>query len=157
MLLVLCLCVSLCACGQSNTQLNETEPKVTQPKVTEPKKIVLNKDNIKDFLAVNISSYVSNRTRRAKVEIYPTQAGDFSNTKITLSLGKDLYCTGIKDIKGASYKVIDAEFGKYYQVEFTLPTDGRHEIDIGFEVLFDTDEPLTWHTFDKVSGTFNPR
>ena len=150
--MVLCLCFGLCACGQTNTQPNNT-----QPKETESQKITLNESNIEDFLAVNISSYVSNRTRRAKVEIYPTQAGDFSNTKITLSLGKDLYCTGIKDIKGASYKVIDGDAGKYYQVEFTLPTDGRHEIDIGFEVLFDTDEPLTWHNFNKVSGTFSPR
>ena len=153
MLLVLCLCVSLCACGQSNTQLNETEPKVT-----EPKKIVLNKDNIEDLLIVNISSYVQNRTRRAKIEIYPTQPGDFSNAKVAFSISRDLYVTDIKDIKGAQYKVEEFSYGgKYYVLEFTLPADGRHEIDIGFDVLFDTDEPISFLSFRESSGTFIPR
>ena len=150
--LVLCLCATLCACGQSNNQPIETEPIET-----EPKKIEINNYNVEDYLAVNVSSYVSNRTRCAKIEIYPTQGGDFSNTKITLSLGKALYVTGIKNIKGAKYTLTGPDYYKHYLVDFTLPADGRYEIDIAFEVLFDTDEPITSPRFENASGTFIPR
>ena len=152
MLLVICLCLSLCACEQSNTQPSETEPEVT-----EPRKIVLSEDNIEDYLAVNVSSYIENRSRYAKIEIYPTQGGDFSNTKITLSARKHLYVNGVKSIKGAKYTLNEADWGYYYLIEFTLPADGRYEIDIAFDVLFDTDEPITSPRFKNASGTFIPQ
>ena len=154
--LILVLSIVFSACGQGSIHPAETVVKETEPKVTEVQKIVLSRENIKQFLSIKTSSYVKNRTRYAKIEIYPIQPGEFSSTEVVLMVDPELGCF-IERVEGAKYKEIKADFGNYYDFEFTLPADGKYEIDIEFEVLWDKEDPLSICSFSEVSGTFIPR
>ena len=146
-LLVFCISLSICACGNNDKQ----------PKETESNNIALNEENITELLNVKVSPYVENRKRRAKVEIYPIQAGDFSNTKVHLKLKTDNVCT-IFEIVGEKYEEFESDTrNEYFVVEITLPVNGTYEFDVGFACWLDTTEPIKNWEFQDISGTFIPR
>lgn len=148
LLLVLYMCFGLCACVQNND--------VDTPKETESSNITVNQENIAELLNVKVSPYVEDRTRRAKVEIYPTQAGDFSNTKVYLKLKPDNVCS-IFEIVGEKYEEFESDTrDEYVVVEIMLPVNGTYEFDVGFACYFDTSEPIEKWEFQKASGVFTP-
>lgn len=150
LLLVLCMCISFCSCGSRDDTPQETEP-------TKTKAITISYTNVSKYLNVKVSPYVQDSHRRAKVEIYPIQAGDFSNTTIYLKLKTDNVCS-IYEIVGEKYEESkkSTERGCYI-VEIKLPVTGTYEFDVGFSCIFDTSEPIEKWEFDNARGTFSPR
>lgn len=150
LLLVLCMCISFCSCGSLDDAPQETES-------TETNAITISYANVSQFLNVKVSPYVQDRHRRAKVEIYPIQAGDFSDTTIYLKLKPDNVCS-IYEIVGEKYETFkEGTASNYYVVEIKLPVTGTYEFDVGFSCIFDTSEPIKKWEFDNAKGTFFPR
>ena len=147
LLLVICTCLSFSAC------FSKTEP-ATEPTT---KTIELNKDNISEYLNVKITEYKENNKRRAKVEIYPLKAGDFSDTKVFLKI-QPSSGWNIWEIPGEKYEEYDKDTStEYVVIEIKLPANGMYEIDLGITNFVGGNDFLKKWEFQNVSGTFTPR
>ena len=145
-LLAVCLCIGLCACSVKSEQ----EPA--------SKAIGLNKDNISQYLGYKIGKPVRKSSTSeysiVTIEFYSLQGGSFGNTVVTLSFS-DMYPDYIEEITGAELQSKD-EYPRDGTITFTLPSDGRYEIDL---------EVWDWYgmgtvdfnlEFQNASGTFTP-
>ena len=143
-LLTLCLCVSLCACG--NTK--DIEP-------TEPTSIELTSENISQYLNIKVNEPTDESYYRwITFEIYPLQAGNFKNVEIELSLNV-LHAYILNDATGAELKFTD-EYPRNGTVKFLLPADGRYEFDLKVKCLYGSDHPISKWEFNEIKGTFTP-
>ena len=150
LLLALCVCFSLCACG---TTKNET------PETTEPKSIELTTENISQYLNIVIGEVVDtgDSIDTTLIEFYPLQPGDFTNVEIVLSIKVD----NDFELSSAIGATLETEEESEHKgtLTFKLPVDGRHKIDIKLWDRLgwgDTHDGIYEYTFTSVSGTFIP-
>lgn len=156
LLLALCVCFSLCACG---TTKNET------PETTEPKAIELTTENISQYLNIVIGEVIESTSEvnyhdTAPIEIYPLQAGDFSNVEIELSIKIDREYV-LEDAIGATLETEETESGwpRAGTLTFKLPADGRYKIDVkgwDWNGWASSDDGIYACEITRVSGTFTP-
>lgn len=151
LLLALCVCFSLCACG---TTKNET------PETTESKAIELTTENISQYLNIVIGEpvRVSDYNFTTSMEIYSLQPGDFANVEIVLSIKTNNW-SDLSSAVGATLETDEEAVHEYIgTLTCKLPADGRHKIDInvwayyGEEFYADIEE----YTLVSISGTFIP-
>ena len=148
LLLVLCMCFSLCACGTTKSETPET---------TELKSIELTTENISQYLNVVTDEFVWTSTWSGikTIEFYPLQPGDFANVEIVLSIKvkNDI------ELHSAIGATLETEGESEYigTLTFKLPVDGRHKIDIAlWEQWGGVYNGFFEYTFTSVSGTFIP-
>lgn len=156
LLFVLCMCFGLCACG---TTKNET------PETTEQKPIELTIENISQYLNIVIGEVVESTSEvnyydTAPIEIYPLQAGDFSNVEIELSIKIDNEYV-LKDAIGATLKTKETanSWPRTGTLTFKLPADGRYKIDVKVwnrNGWASNDDGIYACEVTRVSGTFTP-
>lgn len=154
LLLVLCMCFSLCSCGQDDNSSTETENR----------NVTLAESNISDFLNVRLTPYTvedegywDRDVGYVKVEIYPIQAGNFSNTEFSLTFqmlgGNGASADDIK-IDGEKYKILEWNI---FEVDILLPSSGNYEFVINLSHhVYSTSDALEKWEYKNVSGTFIP-
>lgn len=144
-LLVVCLCVGMCACG---TERNDA------PEANEPKSIELTSDNISQYLGIKIGKPADideqHHYGTTAIEFYPLQPGDFSNVAIELF---------IKDFDGNISSVVGSESWddeNKQVIPFLLPSDGRYSIEVTIYDYWYDRYKVEEVEFQNVSGLFTP-
>lgn len=137
-LLVFCLCIGLCACGQNN-------------------EVSLDSDNLSQFLHAKIGPITEENTSRVAyqtIEFYPKVAGNFTNASIELTLHVDS-SVRVRSCSGAELMNLEDDFQSHFQISFILPADGYYSIDLECTKNSDDGFVLGWE-IENVKGTFTP-
>ena len=140
-LLTLCLCVSLCACGVKTDQSEESE---------ESNVVTLNAENISQYLGMKIYEPEDDTM---KIEFYPLQGGSFSSAQITV-LFDELYPAYIEKIIGATFESED-KYPREGTIKFSLPADGRYEIELELWTAYGYADDMEFKLQDA-AGIFTP-
>ena len=136
-LLILCLATSICACNTSEVEQSSNV-------------VELNADNIDQYLGMK--KYEPD-DGSMKIEFYALQGGSFAKTQITIFFDK-LYPAYIYSITGAEFKSED-EYAREGTITFSLPADGRYEIEIHFWDWYGYGKNMIFELSDA-TGTFTP-
>lgn len=142
-LLSLCLCIGLCACGKAKN----VEP-------AEPTSIELTSKNISQYLNIKIGKPVDMGEAHRKtttIEVYPLQAGDYNNVKLNLY---------IKDCDGDIDSVAGSDSWEYEDkqvIPISLPVDGRYSVEVTIRNIWSNFWYVEEVEIQNVSGTFTPR
>lgn len=140
-LLVLCLCIGITACGQSAEATDDS--------------IQIDKTTIYSLLNIKISSVEESPDLRTTFHIFPVKGGTFSNAKLTLKLVlNDGY--HVKSLPGEEYKVDESGSWDQVTIDIVLPADGYYTFDGVFDYFYCTEDPIKGWSFENMSGTFVP-
>ena len=147
-LLALCLCVGLCACGQSTES--------TDVSIQKDDAIKIDNSTIYSLLNVKIYSVKEDYHLHTFFEIYPIKGGTFSNTKFTLKLILNEGCS-VESIPSEKYTSEENNKYDYVYIDITLSADGYYQFDGLFDYFYGgTEDPIKTWSFENVSGTFVP-
>lgn len=147
-LLVWAIILGLCACGPSEQTDNHTKNNA----------IALTKENISQYLAVKVTGPEPLGTNvwyeELFVEIYPLEAGSFSNVDLMLFIDLDGYTMSLAS--GAQLYCKGYEGG---MLSFTIASDGRYQFKINvYEngTSYSPSNIVEGYEIAAVSGTFTP-